>query len=177
MAQYISSYGNQNREEKETIMTQQRRPISKEGYKKLQEELDQLLRVERPKVTKEIEIAAAHGDLSENAEFTYAKEKLSLMDSRIRDLQERLTACEVIDLSERPDTDRIIFGASVKVEDLESGQEKVFRLLGQDEADISKGIISVTSPLGKALIGKEVDDIVEVKTPDGIREYEVLDVS
>ena len=158
-------------------MTQQKRPISREGYKKLQEELDQLLRVERPKVTKEIEIAAAHGDLSENAEFTYAKEKLALMDTRIRDLQERLTACEIIDLSTRPDTGRIIFGASVKVEDLESGQEKVFKLLGQDEADISKGIISVTSPLGKALIGKEVDDIVEVKTPDGIREYEVLDIS
>jgi transcription elongation factor GreA len=158
-------------------MTQQKRPISQEGYKKLQEELDQLLRVERPKVTKEIELAAAHGDLSENAEFTYAKEKLALTDSRIRDLQERLTACEIIDLSTRPDTDRIIFGASVTVEDLESGQEKVFRLLGQDEADISKGIISVTSPLGRALIGKEVDDVVEVKTPDGIREYEVLDVS
>lgn len=158
-------------------MIQNKRPISKEGYKRLQEELDQLMRVERPQVTKEIEIAAAHGDLSENAEYTYAKEKLSLMDSRIRDLQERLGACEIIDLSSRPKMNKVVFGVQVAVEDVDSGERKEFRLLGQDEADIDRGIISVTSPIGRALIGKEVDDVVEVKTPGGLREYEIVDIS
>src|SRR4030042_2503094 len=136
-------------------MSGKKRPISREGYKKLQEELDRFLRVERPKVTKEIELAAAHGDLSDNAEFTYAKEKLGLVDTRIRDLQGRISACEVIDLDNRPVTDRIVFGASVTIEDLQTSEQKVFRLLGQDEEEIGKGIISVTSPLGRALVGKE----------------------
>ncbi|MFH0821381.1 MAG: transcription elongation factor GreA [Pseudomonadota bacterium] len=158
-------------------MTTVRRPISAEGYRKLQEELDRLIRTERPATTKEIEIAAAHGDLSENAEYTYAKEKLSLIDSRIRDTQERITACEVIDLNNRPKTDRIIFGAVVTLEDMATSEKRVFRLLGQDESDIAQGSLSVSSPLGRALIGKEVADVVEVKTPGGLREYEILDVS
>jgi transcription elongation factor GreA len=154
-----------------------RRPISTEGHKKLREELDRLTRVERPSVIKEIEIALGHGDLSENAEFTYAKEKASLIETRIRDLQERLSACEVIDLETRPASDRIVFGTSVTIEDVETNERKVFRILGPDETDIGNGIISVDSPLGRALIGKEEDDVVEVKTPNGIREYEILKVS
>ena len=136
-----------------------------------------MIRLERPGVIKEIEIALGHGDLSENAEYTYAKEKQALIETRIRDLQDRLAACEIIDLENRPDTDRIVFGSSVTIEDLDTNQQKVYRLLGQDEADISRGVISVDSPLGRALIGKEVDDVVEVKTPNGIREYEVLEIS
>jgi transcription elongation factor GreA len=154
-----------------------RRPISPEGLKKLHEEMDRLIRTERPAVIKEIEIALGHGDLSENAEYTYAKEKQALIETRIRDLQERLSACEVIDLNNRPKTDRIVFGCSVKIEDVDNGDQKVFTLLGQDEADISRGIISIDSPIGKALIGKEVNDVVEVKTPGGLKEYEVLEVS
>lgn len=154
-----------------------RRPISAEGHKKLAEELDRLIRVERPSVIKEIEVALGHGDLSENAEYTYAKEKQSLIETRIRDLQARLDASEIIDLSNRPRPDRVVFGCSVTIEDLDSGEKKVYRLLGQDETDISQGVISVSSPLGRALIGKEVDDVVEVKTPNGIREYEVLEIS
>jgi transcription elongation factor GreA len=155
----------------------QKRPISVNGHKKLHEELDRLIRLERPAVIKEIEIALGHGDLSENAEYTYAKEKLALLETRIRDLQERIESCEIIDLSTRPKMDRVVFGARVTLEDLESNEQKVYRLLGQDETDISQGIISVVSPLGRALIGKEVNDVVEVKTPNGIREYEILDVS
>ena len=108
---------------------------------------------------------------------TYGKEKQALIETRIRDLQDRLAACEIIDIDNRPDTDRIVFGCSVTIEDLDTSQQKVYRLLGQDEADISKGVISVDSPLGRALIGKEVDDVVEVKTPNGLREYEVLEIS
>lgn len=158
-------------------MSLNRRPITAEGHRKLQEEMDRMIRVERPSVIKEIETALGHGDLSENAEYTYAKEKQALIETRIRDLQKRLAECEVIDLENRPQTDRIVFGALVTIEDIDKGERKVYRLLGQDEFDISKGIISVTSPLGRALIGKEVDDVVEVKTPDGIREYEILEIA
>lgn len=143
----------------------------------MNEELDRMTRVERPAIIKEIEIAVGHGDLSENAEYTYAKEKHSLLESRIRDLQGRLSACEIIDLANRPTPDRIVFGCSVTIEDMDTGEQKSYRLMGQDEADISQGTISVDSPLGRALIGKSVEDVVEVKTPNGPREYEVLEIS
>lgn len=155
----------------------QKRPITADGHRKLHEDLDRILRTERPAVIKEIEIALGHGDLSENAEYTYAKEKMALLETRIRDLQERIESCEIIDLSRRPEPDRVVFGCSVSIEDLDTSEKKVYRLLGQDETDISRGIISVGSPLGKALIGKEVNDVVEVKTPNGIREYEILEIS
>lgn len=158
-------------------MSMVRRPISHAGHRKLNEEMDRLIRVERPSVIKEIEIALGHGDLSENAEYTYGKEKQALIESRIRDLQERLDACEIIDLANRPRSERIVFGSKVRLEDLGTSEEKVYMLLGPDETDIAHGIISVSSPLGKALIGKETDDVVEVKTPNGLREYEVLEVS
>ncbi len=157
-------------------MTLDRRPISPRGFQRLQEELDNLTRVERPKVTKEIEIALGHGDLSENAEYTYAKEKQGLIDCRIRDLQERVTACEVIDLTNQPQPTRVVFGCLVTLEEVESGETKMYKLLGPDETDVSNGIISVSSPLGKALIGKEVDDVVEVRTPGGVKEYEITNV-
>ena len=155
-------------------MSSRTRPISRQGHNKLKEELDHLMRVERPSVIKEIEIALGHGDLSENAEFTYANEKMNLLETRIRDLQERLGACEIIDLRNRPTPERIVFGVRVTIEDVDTSEQKVYQLLGQDEFDISRGIISVTSPLGSALIGKEVDDVVEVNTPDGIKEYEII---
>jgi transcription elongation factor GreA len=159
------------------MMAVTRRPITPEGHKKLKEEIDRLIRVERPSVIKEIEIALGHGDLSENAEYTYGKEKQALIETRIRDLQARLSACEVIDLEALPESDRIVFGSSVTIEDVDTSEQKVYKLLGQDETDISKGIISVESPLGKALIGKVVNDVVEVRTPNGVREYEVVEVS
>ncbi len=139
--------------------------------------MDNLTRNERPKVLEEIEIALEHGDLSENAEYTYAKEKLGLIETRLRDLQDRISACEVIDPDTMPENDRIVFGARVTLEDTDSGDQKQYRLLGQDEADIKNGIISVSSPLGRALIGKSAGDIVEVKTPGGLKEYEIIQVS
>ncbi|MDQ1239142.1 MAG: transcription elongation factor GreA [Thermodesulfobacteriota bacterium] len=158
-------------------MSQSKRPISVEGHRKLREEIDRMIRTERPSVIKEIEVALGHGDLSENAEYTYAKEKQALIETRIRDLQERLSTCEVIDLSNRPKSDKVVFGSTVSLEDLETGETKSYRLLGQDEADISQGILSVSSPVGRALIGRRAEDMVEVKTPSGIREYEILEIS
>ncbi len=159
------------------LMSVPKRPISAEGHKKLKEEIDRLIRIERPGVIKEIEIALGHGDLSENAEYTYAKEKQALIELRIRDLQDRLASSEVIDLENRPPSDRVVFGSRVTIEDVDTNEQKVYTILGQDDADISRGIISVDSPLGKALLGKQEQDFVEVKTPNGMREYEVLEVS
>jgi len=157
-------------------MSFNRHPISSEGLKKLNEEMDRLIRVERPSVIKEIEIALGHGDLSENAEYTYSKEKQSLIDTRIRSLQERISSSEVIDLSNRDTPDKVVFGVHVRIQDLDPDETKKYQFLGQDEADISKGIISVDSPVGRALIGKEVGDVVEVRTPNGVRECEVIDI-
>ena len=157
-------------------MSFNRRPISSKGLKRLNEEMDRLIRVERPSVIKEIEIALGHGDLSENAEYTYAKEKQALIEIRIRDLQDRISSSEVIDLSNRETPDKVVFGVHVTIQDLDTDETKKYQLLGQDEADISKGIISVDSPVGRALIGKEVGDVVEVRTPNGVRECEVIDI-
>jgi transcription elongation factor GreA len=158
------------------VMSFNKRPISIDGLRKLNEEMDRLIRIERPSVIKEIEIALGHGDLSENAEFTYAKEKMSLIETRLRNLQDRISTSEVIDLTNRPTPDKAVFGACVTIEDLDTNEIKKYQLLGQDEADIANGIISVDSPVGKALIGKEVGDIVEVRTPNGIRECEIIDI-
>ena len=157
-------------------MSFNRRPISSEGLKKLNEEMDRLIRVERPSVIREIEIALGHGDLSENAEYTYAKEKQALIETRIRDLQDRISSSEVIDISNRPTPDRVVFGVHVTIQDLDSDETKNYQLLGQDEADIANGIISVDSPVGRALIGKEVGDVVEVRAPNGVRECEIIDI-
>ncbi|MGO8823013.1 MAG: transcription elongation factor GreA, partial [Desulfomonilaceae bacterium] len=137
-------------------MSFNRRPISSKGLKRLNEEMDRLIRVERPSVIKEIEIALGHGDLSENAEYTYAKEKQALIETRIRDLQDRISSSEIIDISNRPTPDRVVFGVHVTIQDLDTDETKNYQLLGQDEADIANGIISVDSPVGKALIGREV---------------------
>ncbi len=158
-------------------MSQKKCPISVEGHKKLKEEIDRLIRIERPSVIKEIEIALGHGDLSENAEYTYAKEKQALLETRIRDLQERLSTSEIIDLENRPKSDRIVFGSRVTIEDVDTNEKKNYQILGRDDSDIGRGIISVDSPLGRALIGKQQQDFVEVKTPGGVREYEILEVA
>jgi transcription elongation factor GreA len=158
-------------------MAVQKRPISVEGHKKLKEDIDRLMRIERPSVIKEIEIAIGHGDLSENAEYTYAKEKQALLETRIRDLQDRLASSEIIDVENRPRSDKVIFGSRVTIEDVDTNEKKVYQILGQDDADIGQGIISVDSPLGRALIGKQEQDFVEVKTPNGVREYEVLEIA
>ncbi|MCX7793447.1 MAG: transcription elongation factor GreA [Thermodesulfovibrionales bacterium] len=151
-------------------------PMTKEGYQKLQEELERLLKVERPKNIREIEEARAHGDLSENAEYHAAKEKQAFIEARIRELQTKLSMAEVIDPS-RINQSKIAFGAKVKVLDLEADEEYLFHLVGPEEADVKSGKISITSPVGRALVGKEVGDRVTIKAPARTIEYEIIEIS
>ncbi len=154
----------------------QKVPLTQEGYNKLKEELERLLRVERPKNIREIEEARAHGDLSENAEYHAAKERQSFIEGRIQELQSKLARAEIIDPSKLR-RDRVAFGARVKVYDLETDEEKSFFLVGPEEADASNGKISVTSPVGKALIGRQVGDEVTIKAPARTFEFEILEIS
>jgi transcription elongation factor GreA len=145
------------------------------GYKLLQEELKRLTSVERPKIVKEIEAARAHGDISENAEFHAAKEHQAHIEARIRLVNDRLGRAQVIDPSGQ-DGQRIRFGATVDLEDLESGDRETWQIVGEDEADAKEGRISVTSPIARALLGKEPDNTVRIVVPRGTREVLVLDV-
>jgi transcription elongation factor GreA len=154
----------------------QKVPLTQEGYDKLKEELERLLRVERPKNIKEIEEARAHGDLSENAEYHAAKERQSFIEGRIQELQSKLARAEIIDPS-KLNHDKVAFGARVKVYDLDADEEKSFFLVGPEEADASNGKISVTSPVGRALIGKQVGDEVTIKAPARTFEFEILEIS
>jgi len=151
-------------------------PMTPEGYKKLKEELDRLLKVERPANIKAIAEARAHGDLSENAEYHAAKERQSFMEGRIQELQAKLAAAEVIDPA-KINQSKIAFGAKVKVADVEAEEEYEFTLVGPDETDVKSGKISITSPVGKALIGKEVGDVAVVKAPSRTIEYEILEIN
>lgn len=161
---------------KEEIELIRRIPMTPEGYQKMQEELEYLLKVERPKNIKEIAEARAHGDLSENAEYHAAKERQSFIEGRIQELKTKLALADVIDPS-KVSQDRIAFGARVKVLDLQSEEEKVFKLVGPDEADVKIGNISISSPVGKALLNKSVGDIVNIKAPARTLEYEILEIN
>ncbi|MCK8602278.1 transcription elongation factor GreA [Desulfoferrobacter suflitae] len=151
-------------------------PITKEGYERLKDELQRLKREERPMVIRAIEEARAHGDISENAEYEAAKDKQAMIEGKINDLLQKLGSSEVIERSEN-DNGRIVFGSTVKMEDLETGEIAAYRLVGPYEADVQTGTISVTSPLGKALIGKEEGEEVKVQTPKGVRNFEILQVA
>ncbi len=153
----------------------QRTPITAEGYEKLKIELQRLQREERPAVIRAIEEARGHGDLSENAEYDAAKDKQSLIEGRIQDLTQKLSQCEVIEISGNSN-DKAIFGAKVVMEDLHTGEVISYRLVGPYEADVQAGTISVTSPIGKALIGKTEGDEVRVQTPKGIKMLEILEI-
>jgi len=152
-----------------------RRPITRAGYESLMKELKRLKEQERPLITREIEAARGHGDLSENAEYTAAKEKQGYIEAKISDLESRLSMAEIIDPATLP-RDKVVFGASVRVVNLETDEEKTFQLVGPDESDIDENKISVFSPLGNALLGKSADDVVEVNAPRGVIEYEILDI-
>ncbi len=153
----------------------QRVPITRDGYERLKIELQRLQREERPAVIKAIEEARAHGDISENAEYEAAKEKQGLIETRINDLTQKLSFSEIIDPTD-DDNGRITFGSTVVMEDLETGEVTSYQLVGPYEADVQAGTISVTSPLGKALIGKEEGEEVRVQTPKGIRNVEILEI-
>ena len=151
-------------------------PMSRLGYKRLREELDRLEKKERPRVVRSIEVARAHGDLSENAEYHAAKERQGMIEGRILELKDKLSRAEIIDCS-KVDCARVVFGTIVKLADMDTDEEVTYQLLGPEEADVKKGSISVMSPLGRSIIGKTVGDEVLAKTPGGIREFEVLEIS
>jgi transcription elongation factor GreA len=151
-------------------------PITPDGYQKLQEELGKLLKIDRPKNIKDIAEARAHGDLSENAEYHAAKERQSFLEGRIHELQAKLAMAEVINPA-RINQSRIAFGATVKVLDTETSAEHVFTLVGPDEADVRNGKISINSPVGKSLLGKEVGDTVIIRAPAKTMEYEILEIN
>jgi transcription elongation factor GreA len=153
----------------------QRVPMTPNGYQKLQEELERLLKVDRPKNIKDIAEARAHGDLSENAEYHAAKERQSFIVGKIQELKTKLALAEVIDPS-RINQSKVAFGAKVKVLDIEADEEYVFTLVGADEADVRNGKISINSPVGRSLLGKEVGDTAIIKAPARTMEYEILEI-
>jgi transcription elongation factor GreA len=150
-------------------------PITPSGLRKLKEELKQLQTVERGKISKEIEVARAHGDLRENAEYHAAKEKQSHIEGRILDLNDLIARAEVIDPAKLKG-DKVVFGATVMLVDQETEKEVSYRIVGEPEADLKKRWISVTSPVARALVGKSVGDLVTVQSPGGAREYEVQEI-
>jgi transcription elongation factor GreA len=150
-------------------------PITKKGYESLKAELDRLKKVERPKVIEAIAEARSHGDLSENAEYDAAKERQGFIESRITELERKLADARVIETTNRT-SDTVVFGATVVVAECASQQKRQYTLVGQDEADLKNGKISVQSPVGKALIGRRAGDLVEVQTPAKVVEYEVLEI-
>jgi transcription elongation factor GreA len=150
-------------------------PMTPEGHQKLKEELDRLVKVERPKNIKDIAEARAHGDLSENAEYHAAREKQSFLEGRIQELQSSLSLAEIIDPS-KINQSRVAFGAKVKVSDVDADVEYEFTLVGTEEADVKSGKISITSPVARALIGKEVGDVAVVKAPARTIEYEIVEI-
>jgi transcription elongation factor GreA len=150
-------------------------PMTKAGAEAIKRELKRLKTVERPKNVQEISTARDHGDLRENAEYHAAKEKQSHIEGRIQMLEDRLARAEIIDVS-RLSGERVVFGATVKLEDTDSGQKAQYTIVGEMEADLKKGRISITSPIGRGLIGREIGDSVKIRTPGGEREYEVLEV-
>lgn len=150
-------------------------PMTRAGYDKLEADLRELKTVERPKIVKEIEVARAHGDLSENAEFHAAKERQGHIESRIMQIEDRLARAQVIDPS-GSETDRVRFGATVVLLDTDTDEEVTYTLVGEDESNAAEGLISITSPIARALLGKAVDDVVTVRVPKGKREFEVREI-
>ncbi len=152
-----------------------RSPITRNGYNTLHKELENLKKVIRPQVIKAIEEARAHGDLSENAEYVAAKEKQSFVEKKIHEIEQKLANSEIIDTLNLS-KDKVGFGSVVTLENLDNGGQVTYQIVGPDESDIPSGKISITSPLGKALIGKEVDDEIKVQTPGGEKNYIILKI-
>lgn len=149
--------------------------MTPQGHEQLSEELRRLKGVERPAISAAIGRAREHGDISENAEYDAAKEKQAMIEARIRMIEDRLARAEVVDIGGQP-PDVVRFGTTVVLEDLDTGDEVTYRIVGEDEADVSRGLLSVTSPVARALIGKRVEDEVQVSVPAGRRQYEVRDI-
>lgn len=153
-------------------MANDKLPITIRGKAKLEEELKRLMHVDRPSVIKAIEEARAHGDISENAEYDAAKERQALVEGRIAEIQGQLAGAEVIDPSQIK-SEKVVFGATVELIDLETEEEVTYQIVGVDEADVKLGRISILSPLARALIGKTTGDTVQVRSPKADKEYEI----
>ena len=151
-------------------------PMTVEGAEKLRQELHRLKTVERQAVIAAIAEARAHGDLSENAEYDAARERQAFIEGRIQELEAKLANAQIIDPKTLDADGRVVFGATVELEDLESGDKACYQIVGDEEADVKAGKISVSSPIARALIGKYAADVVQVQTPGGMREFEILDV-
>lgn len=154
----------------------EKNPITPEGAAKLREELHNLKSVERPRVIQMIATAREHGDLKENAEYHAAREKQSFIEGRAKEIEDKLARAEIIDVTKIEGGDKVAFGAYVKVMNVDTEEESNYRILGVDEADIAAGIIGVTSPLARSLLGKEVGDEVKMRMPGGDRTYEIVEV-
>ena len=151
-------------------------PMTAEGFARLQEEAKHLKTVERPAIIKAIAEAREHGDLSENAEYHAAREQQGFIEGRIKEIEHKLANAEVIEPAKLPNTGRVIFGATVELEDQDGGARLSYQIVGEDEADIRAGRISITSPIARALVGKAPGEVVEVAAPGGTRSYEILGV-
>ncbi len=156
-------------------MSDERVPMTPDGKRRMKQELDHLKSVERPAIVREIEVARAHGDLSENAEYQYAKDKQGLIEAQIKDYESRLSRAEVIDPS-KLSGDRVMFGATVTLFDLETEKEERYQIVGNYEASWEKGLISIESAIARAMINRSQGDEVRVKTPNGLRRFEIVDV-
>jgi len=152
-----------------------RKPMTSKGAERLRVELKRLKQVERPRIIQAIAEARAHGDLSENAEYHAARDQQSFCEGRINELEHELSHCQIIDIGHLPQTSKVVFGATVQLE-AESGDEVVYQIVGESEADIRLGLISITSPIARALVGKSAGDEVQVAVPGGSRRYEIVTV-
>ena len=152
-------------------------PITKRGAEKLKAELHRLKTVDRPAVIAAIAEARAHGDLSENAEYEAAKDRQGFIEGRIQEIEGKLSAAQIIDPSAVDAAGRVVFGATVELEDEDSGDAVTYQIVGEDEADLKQGLINISSPIARALIGKEEGDTAEVQAPGGVRRYEIVGVS
>ncbi len=152
-------------------------PITKRGAEKLKTELHELKTVQRPWVINAIAEARAQGDLSENAEYEAAKDRQGFIEGRIQEVESKLSAAQVIDPSGVDAEGRVVFGATVALEEEESGDQVTYQIVGEDEADLKQGLVNISSPIARALIGKEVGDTAEVQAPGGLKRYEIVAVS
>ncbi len=150
-------------------------PMTQQGYEALKDSLQRLKTVERPQNVKDIEEARAHGDISENAEFHAAKERQAMIEGQIAMTEDKLARAQVIDPTGQT-PDKVRFGATLQLEDIQTGEKVRYRIVGEDEADVSQGLISVTSPVAQALMNREVNDEVKVRVPKGTREFEILEI-
>jgi transcription elongation factor GreA len=153
-----------------------RKPLTLKGAERLRIELRKLKQEDRPRIIQAIAEARAHGDLSENAEYHAAREQQAFCEGRIKELEHDLSHCEIIDVSSMPKIDKVVFGATVDLEDQDGGAEITFQIVGEPEADVRLGLISITSPIARALVGKIEGDVVDVSVPGGTRAFEIVSI-